>query len=355
MGAQGLLLTQILQLNCIIEVKNMSNVYFPGKSVLNGATLDFFTQDDLLAIHNATIDVLSDTGVLVVDEEARTIFKDAGCEVDDNKQIVKIPEHIINTILRLTPSRFNLYGRNKKNNLVQEAGGKVHFTNFGIGTKMSYLDESSGKYLTRDSLEQDCADTAKICDWAENIDYFTVAVAPMDLTGNAAEDVHAAFAAYQNTTKSSFLDLIADNFDYHVDLIKAYYGGDEEEARKKPIAFMGCCPTSPLEIGYDACQITIKSARIGIPNCIISMAMSGASSPIFNAGTLVVHNAEVLSTIALAQLTSPGSPVFYGSSTTGFDIKRATAPVGSPELALINAGVAKLAQFYGIPSFVAGT
>ena len=115
------------------------------------------------------------------------------------------------------------------------------------------------------------------------------------------------------------------------------------------------CPTSPLELSVNACQVIIKGARLGIPVNVLSMAMSGGSSPVYLAGTLVTHNAEVLSGIVLAQLTVPGTKVWYGSSTTTFDLKNGTAPVGSPELGLISAAVAKLAQFYGLPSYVAGT
>ncbi len=96
------------------------------------------------------------------------------------------------------------------------------------------------------------------------------------------------------------------------------------------------------------------AARHGIPNNVISMAMSGASSPVTLAGTLVTHNAEVLAGLTLAQLTERGAPTIYGSSTTAMDLRYAAASVGSPELAMISAGVAQLAQRYLLPSFVAG-
>jgi trimethylamine--corrinoid protein Co-methyltransferase len=67
-----------------------------------------------------------------------------------------------------------------------------------------------------------------------------------------------------------------------------------------------------------------------------------------------MHNAEVLAGIVLSQLTRKGSPVIYGSSTTIMDLKTTTAPVGAPELGMINAAVAKLAQYYLLPSWVAG-
>jgi trimethylamine--corrinoid protein Co-methyltransferase len=98
----------------------------------------------------------------------------------------------------------------------------------------------------------------------------------------------------------------------------------------------------------------MAAARAGIAVNVLSMAMAGGSSPITMAGTLISHNAEVLSGVVLNQLTSKGAPVLYGSSSTIMDLKYATAPVGSPELGMINAGVAKLAQYYLLPSFVAG-
>jgi trimethylamine--corrinoid protein Co-methyltransferase len=84
------------------------------------------------------------------------------------------------------------------------------------------------------------------------------------------------------------------------------------------------------------------------------MALAGGSSPVTLAGTLITHNAEVLSGIVLSQLTCKGSPVIYGSSTTIMDMKSTTAAVGAPELGMINAAVAKLAQYYLLPSWVAG-
>ena len=76
---------------------------------------------------------------------------------------------------------------------------------------------------------------------------------------------------------------------------------------------------------------------------ILSMAMSGGSSPVTLAGTLVNHNAEVLSGIVLSQLTRKGAKVIYGSSTTAMDLRLATASVGSPECAMISGAVARLA------------
>ena len=114
------------------------------------------------------------------------------------------------------------------------------------------------------------------------------------------------------------------------------------------------CPTSPLEIGTNFCQVIIQAARYNMPCNVLSMAMSGGSSPVQLAGTIVTHNAEVLAGIVLSQLTVPGAPVWYGSSTTAFDLRKGTAPVGAPEIGLISAAVVEMGEYYNLPTYVAG-
>lgn len=328
---------------------------YSGRDILDGVSLNFFSAEDVRAIHYATLEIFQNPGVQVSNAEARQIFKEAGCEVDEKTWVVKIPEHVLKRALATAPSKIKLYGRDKEHTFTQEVGGKVHFTCFGTGVKMCKYD-SPGVYKTVDSTEEDVANTARICDWAENIDSYSLAVSARDWAGKGAQDVHETFTPLMNTSKHFFhIDPVGEHVEYYWDLITAYYGGDEEQARKRPIFSELLCPTSPLELGDNACQLILKSVRFGIPINVISMAMSGASCPIFLAGTLVTHNVEVLSGIILAQLASPGAKVWYGSSTTTFDLKHGTAPVGSPELGLISAAVAKLGQYYGLPTYVAST
>ncbi len=138
-----------------------------------------------------------------------------------------------------------------------------------------------------------------------------------------------------------------------IDMAAAIAGG-RDELRRRPISRFLTCPVSPLKLVEDACEIIIEGARAGVPVNVLSMAMAGGSSPVTLAGTLVTHNAEVLAGITLAQLTARGAPVIYGSSTTAMDLRFASASVGSPECGMIGAGVAWLARFYLLPSWVAG-
>src|SRR5450756_2474639 len=118
--------------------------------------------------------------------------------------------------------------------------------------------------------------------------------------------------------------------------------GSAEAVRERPMMIMGTCPVSPLKLVSDCCEIVIEAARAGVPSCVLSMAMAGGSSPVTLAGTL------------LEQLTERGSKVLYGSSTTAMDLRLAAASVGSPECAMISAGVAQLARQYRLTSYIAG-
>lgn len=328
--------------------------HYPGKKSHQGVTLELFTEDDIMKIDHATMDVLSTYGVQVSDKEGLEVFKKAGCDVDMETKMVKIPEWLVRKSLATAPSKFYLYGRDEKNTLEQEHKGRVHFTCFGTGIQVCRY-EGPGKYKTTDSDETDLANCAKLVDWAENIDYFSLPVSARNWAGKGAQDVHEMLTSLKSTSKHfHHIDPVAENVKFYWDLAVAYYGGDAKMAKDKPIFSMLVCPTSPLELSHNAAQVIMQGARYGVPVNVLSMAMAGGSSSVYLAGTLVTHNAEVLAGIVLSQIVAPGAPVWYGSSTTTFDLKRGTAPVGSPELGLISASVAKLGQFYGLPVFVAG-
>ena len=331
----------------------MKNNQYPGRNMLQGLRLELFSEDGFQAIHRATMDVLENYGVLIGDKEARDIYRKGGCKVDEKTCMVKIPEKVVNQALSTAPSKFYLYGRDGVP-VPMECKGKVCYTCFGTGIQMcNYL--GNGKFETVDSTEKDLMNCGKIVDWAENIDFFSLPVSARDVAGKGMEDVHEMFTSIKATAKHfHHIDPVGTHVDYYWEMVKAFYGGDEQMAYDKPLCSLTIAPSSPLELCDNACQVIIRGARFGMPVDVISMAMSGGTSTVFIAGTLVTHNAEVLAGIVLSQLTTPGARVWYGSSTTCFDLLHGTAPVGAPELALISSSVVKMGQQYGLPTFVAG-
>ena len=124
----------------------------------------------------------------------------------------------------------------------------------------------------------------------------------------------------------------------------AEIAGGEDEFRERPIVYSGVCPSARSSCRATPPRSSSNRRAGGSRTTSSAMAMAGGSSPNTLAGTLVTHNAEVLSGIVLAQLTERGCPVMYGSSTTAIDLKLAAASVGSPEIAVISAAVAQAGE-----------
>ncbi len=319
-----------------------------GRLSSGGLSLNVFTDAELEDIHFATLEVLECTGVFVEDDEAIDIFKDGGCRVDRETRVVRIPPHVVEDAIRSAPSRYTLYGRDPMNDFVVEPG-RVGFTNFSEGIRV--VDVETGEL--RDSTKKDVADIARLNDYLSEFDTHEIAVGAKDAPPQTAA-VHNTEQQLLNTTKPIGIGPLSGLEARAIYRMCAEVVGGEDELRERPIVYGGVCPVSPLKLTRDATEVIIESARWWIPDNILSMAMSGGSSPVTLAGTLVTHNAEVLSGIVLAQLTERGCPVMYGSSTTAMDLKLAAASVGSPEIAMISAAVAQMARRYLLPSFVAG-
>ena len=310
--------------------------------------LDVFTASEVADIHHATLEVLERTGIFVEDDEALDIFSDGGCRVDRETRIVRIPGHLVEDAVAGAPSQIFLAGRDPRYDVVLSPG-RVGFCNFGEGTMVN--DARTGEH--RPSVKADIADAARVADALESVDVFEMAVGAGDCPPKTAT-IHNYEAALLNCTKPvSTGPQDGAAVRATVAMAAAAMGG-EDELRARPILLFGTCPVSPLKLVREFCEIVIAAARAGLPNTVLSMAMAGGSSPVTLAGTLVTHNAEVLAGITLAQLTEPGAPVLYGSSTTAMDLRLAAASVGSPECALISAGVAQLARQYRLPSYIAG-
>jgi trimethylamine:corrinoid methyltransferase-like protein len=109
-------------------------------------------------------------------------------------------------------------------------------------------------------------------------------------------------------------------------------------------------PNSPLRLAPKELEVTSEFAKHRLPIALLNCPLSGSGSPISLSGTLVTTLAEVLSLAVIAQLISPGTPLSIGCSPSIIDMRTAGAVFGAPEDALLAAGVAQMARYYGLPS-----
>jgi trimethylamine--corrinoid protein Co-methyltransferase len=319
-----------------------------GKRRNSGFSLNVLTDDECHEIHLATLEVLKDTGVFVESKEALDIFDGGGCRVDPKTKTVKFPAWVVEDAIRTTPAAFVACGRRPEDDVILD-DNRVTFTNFGEG--IMFVDPYTGEH--RDTTKADIEKAARIIDYLENVETYERAMCSHDKPPQV-QALHNAEASLLNTTKHHWLCPV-DGFQARkiVEMCAAI-AGSREKLRERPLLTFTTCPISPLKLPEHHCDIIMEGAKNGMGLNVVSMALAGGSAPVHLAGTLVVQNCEIISSLVLNQLTCKGSQFVYGCSTCPIDLRMATATVGSPETGMISAAVARLARYYSLPCFVAG-
>ena len=318
------------------------------EGVIGGFGIEIFDIGSMDMIHAATLDVLEHEGIKTNCKLALDIYSAGGCDVDANAGRVRIPARIVEAAIDSAPSGILYAARDPENDFVME-GTSVHFCNFSKGVNV--VDVYTGEY--RASTLEDQKNASLIVDSLGEYDLLDVALETRDMPDEIANIVSYETMVTNCSKHSGQSAHGKREAEILIEMAAAVAGG-KENLRKRPIASTVVCPTSPLTISNETTEPIIVYAENGVPCTVLSMVMAGSTAPVTLAGTLVVHNAEVLAGIVLGQLTKKGAPNVYGSSTTILDLRTAAVTVGCPELAMLGAAVVKLARYYNLPSYIAG-
>lgn len=87
-----------------------------------GGFLKTLSLDQVQEVHNATLQVLEETGVIILEENCLKLLSDAGALVHFDQNRVFIPSGLVEKSLRQTPSRFTWHGRNPRKNILYGGG-----------------------------------------------------------------------------------------------------------------------------------------------------------------------------------------------------------------------------------------
>ena len=273
----------------------------------SGFSLNVMTDDEANEIHLATLEVMKETGVFVESEEALEVLNGGGCRVDTKTKTVKFPAWVVEDAIRSAPASFRACGRRPEDDVALE-DNRVTFTNFGEG--IMFVDPYTGEH--RDTTKADIEKAARIIDALEHIETYERAMCSHDKAPQV-QALHNAEASLTNTTKHHWLCPVDRSQAAKIVEMCAAIAGSRDKLRERPLLTFNTCPISPLKLPVHHCEIIMDAAANGLAVNVIGMALSGASSPIHPAGTLVIQNCEVLSSLVLSQLSSKGTPFIYGS------------------------------------------
>lgn len=300
---------------------------------------EFLSPSDIQAIHDTSMKLLGEIGILFPEENSLKIFKNNGFKVEGQK--VFFSEEQVMGAVKNVPDQFTLHARNPEKDVVIGAGNPIFAPGYGAPF---LVDAYTGK---RNPTLEDYHNLVKLVNALPNQDISGhLMVEPQDISSETAhlQMLHAHMLHSDKPFIGSSEG--ACGAQHTMEMIDILFDG----APDQPVTCGLINPLSPLGYGTEMIEALLAYARARQPVIIATLIMAGSTGPITLAGVLAVQNAELLAGIVLAQLVSPGMPCLYGSTSTNIDLRTGALAIGSPELSLCLSAHAQLARFYGLPS-----
>jgi len=319
-----------------------------GIQPLGGRTLKVLSEKDIQMVTETSIEILKDPGFKIQHEEALNLFDQAGAEVDFNKQMVHIPEFLVEKALSSAPRSITVCGREPLHDLKSYNG--VHFSG-GHGATF-IRDIETGE--RRPAVKKDLENNVLIHDALENSHIIFPEIYPQDVPEKSL-DRHISQALLNNTVKP----VIATAYDGAGarDLINMgiAIAGSREALQKRPMFTCSFGMISPFVYEPARIDALMEMARFNLPFQIYTIPGAGTSAPVTLAGTLALSVAELLSGLILTQIVNPGAPVRLMGYAGSSDMRSGDFTFASPETTLMAGGLAQILQAYDVPHAVHGS
>lgn len=212
---------------------------------------------------------------------------------------------------------------------------------------LKVMDRESG--APRDATTADFVEYVKVADGLEHLAYLSTAFVPKDVPADVA-DAWRLYVALAHSKQPLVSGAFTEHGVERMARIMQHFRADADELRAKPMAMFTCCPNTPLLWGEDPARNLIDCARHGIPVEVVPVMLLGMIAPATTVGALVLHTAEVLSGLTIAQHVRPGAPIVFGGAPASFHMQLMTNPMTAVEALQVYAGYAQVARHLGLPS-----
>ncbi len=313
----------------------------PFRSLKSGR-LQFLDSAQLHALDQAVRTVLAEVGVQVDHLPAWEVFAGAGCTVDRERHIVRVPSDVLQRALDAAPSEFTLHAP------VAEHAVRVTLDDVYTVAGSSALHVLDLEGRRRPASQQDLADLTRLIDALPQAHIMHAMVVPQELP-QVGYDRRMMATILPNTTRHYYSQgaggsSIADQVE-----MAAVVQGSTQAVRTAPRFSLVVCLISPLVHGKEPVEEMIACAEHGIPLWLEPTNMMGATAPLSIAGSVVEHTASALAGLVLVQLLRPGHPCVLATASGSMNMHTGSYVGASPEAVLAHCATAQLAHAYGLP------
>ena len=300
--------------------------------------------ESLDLIHDASMRILEDIGLEILNEEALALYQQDGARVDWDLQRVYLDRDKVMARIATVPAEFTLHAPNpERNRLIGR--NAINFTTVASAPNSSDLE--GGR---RTGNFEDYCNFLRLTQDFDVIDFFSgYPVEPIDIAPDTRH-LDASLAAYTLTDRAfSLYCLGGGRVMDGIQMAAIARGVDLETLKSEPSVNSVVNTNSPLRVDGPMLDGLIEMATHGQPVIVTPFTLSGAMCPITLAGALAQQNAEALGVIALSQIVNPGTPMVYGGFTSNADMRSGSPAFGTPEYTRAAWASGQLARRYDIP------
>lgn len=300
---------------------------------------------DIRKIHEAALEVMEEVGVRFPSKRALDILEQAGCQVNRETMVAKLPASLVMENLRKAPAQYLLAGRDPKDDMWIDNKTSYLSTD---GCAVDFYDIDTGNLRT--SRKQDITDACKVADYLPEISYiWGPPVSAQDVPA-VTRPLHEIEASMEGTTMHIQPEtVISREMAFFALEMASVVAGGKEALRKRPLFSYMQCAMDPLGQDGGSLDASMVAAEWGIPTGFMPMPMSCATAPATLAGNLVVATVDAVSPLVLMQLVNPGTPVYFAAAPTAIDLQTGGYTGGGPEDFLLAAAFGQICHFYQIP------
>ena len=300
------------------------------------------SDDELEAIHKASLAVLRDTGMDFLHPTARRMWADAGASVD-GARVRLDPDHVTELVAS-APSEFVLHAPDPARH-VPMGGRSVSFS--AVASPPNVADRAGGRRAGNR------ADFRRLVMLSEALNAVSLAggypVEPVDVHPSVRHLIATRDLLTLSRKAVHCYSLGAQRNRDCLEMIRIVRGVSDERLEAEPSIFTVVNCSSPLRLDTPMLEGILQYSARNQVVVVTPFTLAGAMAPVTVAGAVVQQNAEALAGIAFCQLVRPGSPVMYGGFTSNVDMQSGAPAFGTPEYmkAVLLGG--QLARRYGLP------
>jgi trimethylamine---corrinoid protein Co-methyltransferase len=306
------------------------------------APLEVLSAAEIREIHDATVHILANTGVKILNKRMLDFLADKGCRVDRERGVAFMAKAMVDEALATVPRTFEVFDRAGKHAFV--LGDRVPKIAAGHNA-INWVDSDTGQ--TRASRIADVELFARICDTLEHIHMIGIPVMPQDAPNPQATLLYGVKACVENSTKPIYFS--TDRASVNDAVIRLLAAAFEGDMRTQCYGISQLSPTSPLYWEEGVCEAVERTVLQNVPLAILPEPNAGVSAPYTLAGLVTMNNAECISGIVISQLLRKGARILYANSWTCTDMRTGAALVGSTETTICRIAGAQLAMHYQVP------